>query len=327
MAAGSTPARAIGIDDVKRAAQRLKGASLVTPVITNPVVDEWAGCEVFMKAENLQVTGAFKFRGAYNAVSALSAEELSNGVVAFSSGNHAQAVALAATMCGSSATIVMPSDAPAEKIAGTKANGASVVHYDRYEEDRDAIAAEIAADEQRALIVPYDNPLVIAGQGTAGLELTEQVADLDALFVCVGGGGLLAGCATVFEALSSATKIYGVEPAAGNDHALSQAAGERVRIDIPRTIADGQQVAVPGELTWPINDALVEAFPLVSDDEIVATMRLLFDHAKLVVEPSGASALAAVLHRKDLGLEGKRVAVTLSGGNIGFDRFQALLGD
>ncbi|MEE9414116.1 MAG: threonine/serine dehydratase, partial [Acidimicrobiales bacterium] len=258
-------------------------------------------------------------------VSSLSPSQLQRGVVAFSSGNHAQAVARSAALCDSSSVIVMPSDAPLEKVAGTEANGATVVRYDRYGEDRAAIAAQIAETEGRTLIPPYDHRLVIAGQGTVALELFDQVPHLDALFVCVGGGGLLAGCATVADSHPGETEVFGVEPAAGNDHALSLAAGKRVEIEIPRTIADGQQVSAPGEITWPITSRLATGFPLVSDEEIIATMKLLFTQAKLVVEPSGASALAAVLHRKDLGIAGKRIGVTLSGGNIGLDRFRSLV--
>ena len=315
----------LSIDDITTAAKRLKGVAVRTPVITNSELDKLAGCQVFLKAENLQLTGAFKFRGAYNAISSLDSEELTRGVVTFSSGNHAQAIARAAQLRRTTAVIVMPTDAPPEKVAGVRASGATIVHYDRYTEDRDAIGLAIAVEQGRTLIKPYDNQLVMAGQGTTALELLEQVRELDALFVCVGGGGLLAGCATVVSARSSNTEVHGVEPEAGNDHALSLAAGERVAIEVPRTIADGQQVSVPGELTWPITSRLTKSFPLVSDQEIISTMRLLFERVKLVVEPSGASALAAVLNRRELDLEGKRVGVTLSGGNIGWSRFQELM--
>jgi len=323
---------AITIDDVRAAAERLEGVAVRTPILRVPAIDELAGARVWLKAENLQRTGAFKFRGGYNAVSGLSAEERAAGVVAFSSGNHAQAVASAATMSGSTSVIVMPTDAPPEKIAATEAYGARVVRYDRYSEDRSEIAGQIAVDEGRAIIPPYDHPFVMAGQGTVALELADQIAaagesPLDAMFVCLGGGGLLAGSATALASVSPATHMFGVEPEAGDDHVRSRAAGERVDIGVPRTIADGQQVSKPGELTWPINNELVTDFLTVTDDEIVATMRVLFEHAKLVVEPSGASALAAVLHR-DLGSRGlgdKTIGVTLSGGNIGLDRFQKLL--
>ena len=316
---------AVTFDSIVQAAEALKGVAVRTPVITNPALDSLAGAQLFLKAESLQVTGAFKFRGAYNAVTSLNGVHKAAGVVAFSSGNHAQAVARAATMCGVSSVIVMPSDAPEDKVASTEANGARVVFYDRYDEDRVAIAEAISAEEGRAIIPPYDHPAVIAGQGTVAVELFEQAGPLDAVVVCLGGGGLLAGCCTAARQLAPVTKFFGAEPEAGNDHALSRAAGERVTIDVPRTIADGQQVAAPGELTWPITSEYATDFPTVTDDEIVSTMKLLFEHTKLVVEPSGASALAAVLHR-DLGLAGQRVGVTISGGNIGLDRFKQIIG-
>ncbi len=318
-------ASVVTFDSIVQAAEALKGVAVRTPIITNPALDALAGAQLFLKAESLQLTGAFKFRGAYNAVTSLNGDQQAAGVVAFSSGNHAQAVARAATMCGVSSVIVMPTDAPEEKVASTKANGARVVFYDRYTEDRVAIAEKISAEEGRSIISPYDDPAVIAGQGTVGLEVFEQLGPLDAMAVCVGGGGLLSGCCIAAQQLAPATKFFGVEPEAGNDHGLSRAAGERVTIDVPRTIADGQQVSAPGELTWPITNKYATDFPTVSDDEIIATMKLLFEHTKLVVEPSGASALAAVLHR-DLGVAGRRVGVTISGGNIGLDRFREIVG-
>ncbi len=314
----------ITFDDVQRAADRLSGVVFRTPVISSPSINERVGAEVFLKAENLQVTGSFKFRGGYSAVSGLDDDARASGVVAYSSGNHAQGVARAATLCGSSSVIVMPNDAPESKVAGTKANGARVVRYDRYSEDRAEIANQIANDEGRTIIPPYDHPLVMAGQGTTALELVDQVNGLDALFVCVGGGGLLSGCATVLETLAPEAAIYGVEPEASNDHLLSMAAGKRVTIDIATTIADGQQLGTPGELTWPINQRLATGFVTVSDAEIVDTMKLLFAETKLVVEPSGASALAGLLHARNLNLAGKRIGVTLSGGNVSFERFRDL---
>ena len=309
--------------DIEAAAARLDGVANRTPVLTSPGLDKQTGARVFLKAENLQVTGAFKFRGGYNAVKSLSAADQAAGVVTFSSGNHAQAVARAAAMCGTSSVIVMPHDAPSSKVARTEANGARIVRYDRYAEDRAAIAAEIASQEGRTLIPPYDHPAVIAGQGTTALELFEQVDDIDTMFVCLGGGGLLAGCALAAEAVAPAAQLYGVEPITGDDHRRSREAGERVTIDVPRTIADGQQVTAPGELTWPITNARVAEFLTVSDDAIVDTMRLLFTELKVVVEPSGASALAALL--ADPGrFAGRRVGVTLSGGNVGLDRFREL---
>lgn len=320
--------KAIDLDDVYRAAERLDGIAVRTPVIQVPALDAQVGASVFLKAENLQRTGAFKFRGGYNSISALDADERAAGVVAFSSGNHAQAVACAAAMCGSTSVIVMPHDAPPEKMSATEGYGAEIVRYDRYTEDRAEIAAAIRDEQGRVLIPPFDHPMVMAGQGTAALELLDQVGELDALFVCLGGGGLLAGCSTVMNALLPEADVYGVEPATGNDHILSKAAGQRISIDVPKTIADGQQTTTPGVLTWAINRENASDFLVVSDDEIVATMRSLFAEAKLVVEPSGASALAAVLHRDiaSLGLSGGRIGVTISGGNIGWDRFASLVG-
>ena len=315
----------LSLEDIRAAATRLDGHATRTPVISNPAIDELCGASVFFKAENLQVTGAFKFRGAFNAVASLSSAEREAGIVTFSSGNHAQAVARAATMHNTTSVIVMPADAPTAKVAATEAAGGRIVTYDRYTEDRAALAEEIRSSEGRTLIPPYDHPMVMAGQGTAALEVHEQEPGLDALFVCLGGGGLLAGCATVTAAVAPDCAIYGVEPEAGDDHVRSRAAGERVTIDVPRTIADGQMVTAPGELTWPVNDALARDFVTVTDDEIVAAMRVLFDRAKLVTEPSGASAFAAVLAGR-VDVAGKRVGVTISGGNIGRSRFFDLVG-
>lgn len=315
----------LSLGDIHAARDRLQGHAKRTPVISNPTIDEMCGASVLLKAENLQVTGAFKFRGAFNAVAGLSAEERDAGIVTFSSGNHAQAVARAATMHGTTSVIVMPSDAPVAKVAATEAAGGKIVTYDRYGEDRSEIAEQIRAEEGRTLIPPYDHPFVMAGQGTVALELHEQEPGLDALFVCLGGGGLLAGCAVATVAAEPDCAIYGVEPEAGDDHVRSRKAGERVTIDVPRTIADGQMVTAPGRLTWPVTSELAREFVTVSDDQIVNAMRVLFDHAKLVVEPSGASALAAVLAGR-VDVAGKRVGVTLSGGNIGLARFAELVG-
>jgi threo-3-hydroxy-L-aspartate ammonia-lyase len=279
---------------------------------------------VFLKSETFQRMGAFKFRGAYNAVSSLSADELERGVCAVSSGNHAQAVTLAARLCGTHAVILMPKDAPALKRAATEGYGAEVVEYERYGEDREELAVELAAERGMVLVHPFDNPLVMAGQGTLALELLGDVPGLDALLVPVGGGGLISGCATVCAALSPRTRVIGVEPEAGDDVARSLASGERVRIQVGRTIADGQQAATPGELTWPIIKALAADVVTVTDAEIVKAMRFLFERMKLVVEPSGASAFAALLAGK-LGVRGQRVGVVLSGGNIGAEAFSALM--
>jgi threonine dehydratase len=285
--------------------------------------DEMTGAQVHLKAENLQRAGAFKFRGAYNAVSSLTPDELARGVVTFSSGNHARAISTAAALRATTAVIVMPEDTPAEKLAATEAAGGLIVFYDRYGARRDSIAAEIVARDGRVLIPPYDDYRVMAGQGTTALEAIEDVDGLDELWVAVGGGGLLAGCVTTVRALRPAMRIVGVEPEAGDDHRRSAAAGERVEIEVPRTIADGQQVSAPGELTWPITAPGTDEWVTVTDDQIIATMRLLFDEAHIVVEPSGASALAAVLHGGH-DLAGGRLAVILSGGNISLERFWRL---
>lgn len=310
-------------DDVQAAAARVASQIERTPVLTNRTLDVARRADVFLKAECLQTTGSFKFRGASNAIQALSAEEREAGVITYSSGNHAQAVARAARLAGSSAVVVMPNDAPLQKVAATQAEGARLVRYDRYNEDRAELAAGLAAAESRVLIPPYDHPKVMAGQGTVALELLEQVGRVDAVFIPVGGGGLLAGCATAIEHLAPGTEIYGVEPATGDDHLRSRRAGERVDIGVPVTIADGQQVSCPGELTWPITNRLTTRFLTVTDGEIVSTMRLLLRHLKILVEPSGASALAAVL-KGDVDVIGKRVGVVLSGGNIGWPRFREL---
>ncbi|MDH3754584.1 MAG: pyridoxal-phosphate dependent enzyme [Acidimicrobiia bacterium] len=321
---GSVGLVLIDLADVVEAAERLDGVAQRTPVITCSEIDRTTGAEVFLKAENLQRTGSFKFRGAYNAISALAPSRRAGGVITYSSGNHAQAVARAAELCGTTAVIVMPHDAPPEKVAATESSGGHVIRYDRYTEDRAAIAARLAGEQGRTLIPPYDHPHVMAGQGTVALELLDQVADLDALFVCVGGGGLLAGCATAAAARRPGITIRGVEPLAGDDHVRSMHAGERIEIAVPATIADGQQVSAPGELTWPITSRLTHEFVTVTDDEILGAMVVLFERTKLVVEPSGASALAAVLSgRTDL--RGARVGVTISGGNVSLARFTALL--
>jgi threonine dehydratase len=282
------------------------------------------GAQVFLKSETFQRMGAFKFRGAYNAVSSLSARERERGVCAVSSGNHAQAVTLSARLCGTRAVIVMPSDAPALKRAATDGYGAEVVEYERYGEDREDLVHQLADERGMVLVHPFDNPLVMAGQGTVALELLGDVEALDVLLVPVGGGGLISGCATVCAALSPPTRVIGVEPEAGDDVARSLASGERVRINVGRTIADGQQAATPGELTWPIIKALVADVVTVSDAEIVAAMRFLFERMKLVVEPSGACAFAALLAGR-LDVQGQRVGVVLSGGNIGAEAFAALM--
>jgi threonine dehydratase len=311
--------------DVQAAAQRLEGTAHRTPVLTSRTIDALVGARVFLKCENFQRIGAFKFRGAYNAVSRLTPEQLSHGVAAYSSGNHAQAVALAARLAGTTAVILMPEDAPASKMSATRGYGAEVVTYDRYTGDRTAIAEALAKERGLALIPPYDHLDVMAGQGTVATELIDEVGPLDALLVPVGGGGLMAGCATAATALVPGIRMIGVEPREADDTARSLAAGERIGIPVPRTIADGQAVSIPGELTFAVNRRLVDQIELVGDDEICAAMALAFDRLKIVVEPSGASALAALLSGRIENLP-ERVGVVISGGNVGLDRFHELLG-
>ncbi|WP_328525469.1 threo-3-hydroxy-L-aspartate ammonia-lyase [Kribbella sp. NBC_00359] len=317
---------ALSLTDVRAAADRIAGVAHRTPVLTSRTLDERVGAQVFLKAENLQRIGAFKFRGAFNAISRLTPEQLRYGVAAYSSGNHAQAVALAARIAGTKAVILMPADAPPTKVAATRGYGAEIVEYDRYTQDRAALAKELATERGLTLIPPYDHVDVMAGQGTVALELIEEVGHLGALLVPVGGGGLMAGCATAATLMSPGIRIIGVEPAAGDDHARSLAAGERVEIDVPRTIADGQAISTPGELTFAVNRRLVDSFELVSDEEILVAMAFAFERLKIVLEPSGASALAALLAGRIRGLP-ERVGVVLSGGNVGLDRFVELLGN
>ncbi|WP_069817317.1 pyridoxal-phosphate dependent enzyme [Streptomyces sp. TP-A0874] len=320
----NTPA--VTLRDVRDAASRLSGVAHRTPVLRSRTLDELVGAETFLKCENFQRVGAFKFRGAYNAVSRLPPEQLARGVAAYSSGNHAQAVALAARELGGSAVILMPEDAPPSKVAATAGYGAEIVTYDRYRGDRIAIGEALAADRGLALIPPYDHPHVIAGQGTATLELLEEVGQVDALVVPVGGGGLIAGGATAAKGLRTGVRVVGVEPLEGDDTKRSLEAGKRVSVPVPRTIADGQAVAVPGELTFELNRRLVDEVCLVGDDEIRAAMRLAFERLKIVVEPSGATGLAALLSGR-VGRLPRRVAVIISGGNVGAARFAALCGD
>jgi threonine dehydratase len=311
-------------DDVRAAAERLRGVTHRTPVVTSATLDARTGARVFLKAENLQRIGAFKIRGAYNTIAQLDPERKRGGVVAFSSGNHAQGVALAAKLLGVHATIVMPADAPAAKFAATRGYGAEVVTYDRERINRAELAASIAAERGATLVPPYDDPAIIAGQGTVALELIEDAGPLDVLLVCLGGGGLLAGCALAATALSPAVRIYGVEPEAGDDWQRSWRENRIVSIPVPKTIADGQQTQSPGELTWPIVRALATGVVTVSDDEIRAAMRFAFERLKLVVEPSGASALAALLFGK-VDVAGARVGVTISGGNVDPATFAACI--
>jgi threonine dehydratase len=314
----------ITLDDVTAAAERLRGVAHRTPVLTSRTLDASTGGRIACKAEGFQRGGAFKFRGAYNAMAALDPDVRARGVAAFSSGNHAQAVAIAAGLLGTTATIVMPTDTPAAKLEATRGYGAEVVTYDRYSEDREALGAALASERGLALIPPYEHDHVMAGQGTVALELLGDVGDLDVLLVCVGGGGLIAGCATAAKGLQPGIRVIGVEPEEGDDTRRSLAAGKRVRIGVPRTIADGQQADIPGELTFEVNRRLVDDIVLVSDQEILDAMAFAFDRMKIVLEPSGASALAAVL-AGHVDVAGLRVGVTLSGGNVGLARFLGLM--
>ncbi len=314
----------IELDDVERAAQRLAGVAHRTPVLTSRTLDERTGAHVHVKAECFQRGGAFKFRGAYNKISSLDGDTLRRGVIAYSSGNHAQAVAIAAALLGSHATIVMPEDAPAAKLDATRGYGAEIVAYDRWTESREEIGARLAEERGLELVKPYDDPLVMAGQGTVALELLEETPELDVLLVPVSGGGLIAGCATAAKSLRPGVRVVGVEPEAGDDTRRSLAAGERLRIGVPRTIADGLQATEPGELTFEVNRQRVDEIVTVSDEEIVEAMVFLFDRLKLVAEPSGAVGVAALLSGR-LDVRGASVGVVLSGGNVGASRFAELL--
>jgi threonine dehydratase len=301
-------------DDVRAAARLLEGVAHRTPVITSRTLGE----HVVLKPENLQRAGAFKFRGAYNKISSL---PRGANVVAFSSGNHAQAVALASALLGAKATILMPEDAVAAKLAATRGYGADVVMYDRYTGDREAIAASMADELDAEIVPPYDDPLIMAGAGTAALELLEDAGVVDTLVVPVGGGGLIAGSATIAKELG-VQRVVGVEPEAGNDWQQSLAAGRIVAIDVPRTIADGLQTHAPGEHTWEVGSRLVDDIVTVTDAQMVEAMRFAFERLKLVVEPSGAVGIAAVLNGL---VSGDRIGIVVSGGNIGAARFAELL--
>ncbi|QOT78201.1 threo-3-hydroxy-L-aspartate ammonia-lyase [Cupriavidus basilensis] len=311
-------------DDVSAAAARIEGYAHRTPVMRSRTADKEVGAELFFKCENLQRMGAFKFRGAFNALSKFDEGQRRAGVVAFSSGNHAQAIALSASLLGMPATIIMPHDAPAAKVAATKGYGGKVVIYDRYTEDREAIGRKLAEEQGLTLIPPYDHPDVIAGQGTAAKELFEETGELDALFVCLGGGGLLSGSALSARALSPQCKIYGVEPAAGNDGQQSFRTGSIVHIETPKTIADGAQTQHLGNYTFEIIRRDVDDIFTATDDELVDCMRFFASRMKLVVEPTGCLGFAAARAMK-AELQGKRVGVLISGGNIDIDRFAALL--
>jgi threonine dehydratase len=304
----------IGPDDVRAAARVLDGVAHRTPVITSRTLGE----QVVLKPENLQRAGAFKFRGAYNKISSLPA---GTPVFAYSSGNHAQAVALSSLLLGSPATILMPEDAPQSKLDATRGYGAEVVLYDRYSGDRESIADELAAERGAALVRPYDDPLIMAGAGTAALELLEDAGVVETLVVPVGGGGLIAGSATIAKELG-VKWVVGVEPEAGDDWKQSLAAGAIIAIDVPRTIADGLQTHAPGELTWEVASRLVDEIVTVTDQQMVEAMRFAFERLKLVSEPSGAVGIAAVLNGL---VSGDRIGVIVSGGNVGAARFAELI--
>ena len=304
------------LDRVEAASRRLVNRVHRTPVVTCRSFDDATGQSVFFKCENQQRAGSFKIRGALNRLLTLGPEERARGVVAFSSGNHAQGVALAARMVGTSAVICMPTDAPALKLAATRDYGAQVVLYDRQRDDREAIARRISAESQRLLVPPYDDYEVMAGQGTAALELLQDVPSLDALVTPVGGGGLMAGCCVATKSLFPTIEVFGVEPDTANDTFLSFQKGERTRIPPPPTLADGVRNLIPGELTFPILRAHVSDILLVSDDDIVKTARFLLFRAKLLVEPTGAVAAAAVFTGRLPLARGARVGVVLSGGNV-----------
>jgi threonine dehydratase len=321
-------ARAPAFEDVGAAAARIDGAALRTPACTSERLDAAAGCHIVLKCENLQRAGAFKIRGATNAIRALLERgHPISGVAAHSSGNHAQAVALAAREHGLAAAILMPSDAPPEKLEATRAYGADVVLYDRYREERTTLAAGLAEERGFALIPPYEHPDVIAGQGTAALELFEDAGPLDALVLPVGGGGLLAGSALAATGRCPSARIIGVEPEVADDARRSLAAGSVVHVDTAPTICDGQQAPI-GELTFSVFRSLVDRVVAVADDDVRSAMQALFETAKLVVEPSGACGLAGLLrYRDELGLREARVGVILSGGNVSATRFASLVGD
>lgn len=311
-------------DDVLAAARRLHGVAHRTPVLTSSRIDRARAAQLFFKCENLQRAGAFKFRGAWNALSSLDPDQLRRGVAAYSSGNHAQAVACAARLLGVSATIVMPADAPAMKRRATEQYGARIVLYDRYHEDRAAICQALAEEQGLAVIPPFDHRDVIAGQGTAALELFEEVGELDALFVPLGGGGLLAGTLLSAAARSPQCQVFGVEPAAGDDGRQSLRCGERVRIAVPDTIADGARTQQLGALTFPLIRAGVTDILAVEDAALVQQVRMLAETMKLVVEPTGVLGLAGACLPGDA-LRGRRVGVILSGGNIDLGAIVGLL--
>lgn len=311
-------------NDIVAAAERIANYANKTPVMTSRTVNEEFGAEVFFKCENFQRMGAFKFRGAMNALRQFTPQQRAAGVVTFSSGNHAQAIALSAKLLGIPATIIMPHDAPAAKVAATKGYGGNVVIYDRYTEDREKIGKDLAEKQGLTLIPPYDHPHVIAGQGTATKELIEEVGPLDVLFVCLGGGGLLSGSALAARHLSPDCVVYGVEPEAGNDGQQSFRSGNIVHIDTPKTIADGAQTQHLGQYTFAIIQQNVNDILTVSDTELVTAMKFIAERMKIVVEPTGCLGFAAARARKSE-LQGKKIGIIISGGNVDISRYGELL--
>jgi threonine dehydratase len=312
-------------EDVVRAAQTLKGVAHRTPVLTSATADRLTGAKVFFKCENLQRMGAFKFRGGYNAIANLSPEQRRAGVLTYSSGNHAQAIALAGKLLGVATTIIMPHDAPAAKKAATQEYGATVVSYDRYKQDREDVARDIQQKTGMAIIPPYDHLHVIAGQGTAALEVREDVGELDYLLVCLGGGGLLAGSALAASVLSPQCKMFGVEPEAGNDGQQSLRKGEVVRIEPPRSIADGALTLYLGQLTFGVIKQRVKDILTVTDPQLIATMKFFAERMKIVVEPTGCLGAAALMHGALSVEKGARVGVILSGGNVDLAAYAGFL--
>jgi threonine dehydratase len=317
---------AIQFSDIEAAAGRLAGVAHKTPVLTSRTADARTGGTLFFKAENQQRIGAFKFRGGYNALSQFTDDQRRAGVITFSSGNHAQAIALSARLLGIPSVIVMPNDAPAAKLAATREypagqRGSEIVIYDRYSEDRETIGRRLAEERGLTLIPPYDHPHVMAGQGTAALELVDEVGTLDKLVVCVGGGGLISGCAVAVKHRLPGIEVIGVEPEAGNDTQRSLTAGQRVEIDVPLTIADGAQTRSPGKLTFPVVQSLVSRIATVSDGQLISTMRFFAERMKQVVEPTGCLAAAAVLEGVLGDLHGARVGIIVSGGNVDLSQY------
>lgn len=315
MSALDTAPRLPTYADVEAAARRIAGVAHRTPVMTSRTANERTGAELFFKCENLQRSGAFKFRGALNAIRSLPADQRTRGVVAFSSGNHAQAIAYAGQLTDVRTVIVMPTDAPALKLAATQGYGGEIVLYDRYQQDREEIGRQLAAEQGLALIPPFNRPDVIAGQGTAAKELIEETGPLDLLLVCTGGGGLTSGCALAAQALSPGCQVVGVEPQAGDDIQQSLAAGRIVAIPVPRSIADGALTTAPGSITFALLQQLGVRVVTVPDDALIETMRFFIERMKLVVEPTGCLAAAAAFTGA-APVEGKRVGVIISGGNV-----------